>query len=131
MALPARLFQSLGVPVPAVTENTDTSRPLHESNNIRLYELFDVEFDPSALASGNKIVYDNSSKKFVRVKDNLAAVVAPVDNTDTLDLGYGVGSLWVNTAGAPDLWICTVSTPTILNPDGTTTADTSTWLQLV
>ena len=115
MALPERLFMSLGVPVPPVVENTETSRPLAQDNGVRLYELFDVQFDPSTLATGDTIVYNGTSNKFEVVAEPATAVgFVSVDGVpgvgDDIADGYAPGTIWYNTDAAggpavPELYI--------------------------
>lgn len=118
MALPANLPKYFGTPHPTFVENTETSEPGHENNNMRLYELFDVEFNPSDLVSGDTLVFNATTRKFQRAILSKVAAVAPAATDDAND-GYIIGSVWTNTVG-PELYVATA-----------VTVGAATWLQIV
>jgi len=64
MALPKNAAASLGQPYGTLTENTSTSDPKNQPSNMKINELFDVEFDPNDLDGNTVLKFNAATNKF-------------------------------------------------------------------
>lgn len=68
-----------------------------QTNSIGLTAVRTVPVGGTGVATLDGFVYGNGAAAMTAVKANLGAVVDPTVNEDSGD-GYGIGSIWVNTA---------------------------------